>query len=77
VESQLASAGVISVAAALGGPVSTTHVVSSTLMGIGGAERPKAVRWGKAAEIVFTWFITLPAAGLLGSGFYLLLQRLL
>ena len=76
-ESQVASAGVISAAAAIGGPVSTTHVVSSTLMGIGGAERAKAVRWTKAGEIVFTWFITLPAAGLLGSAFYLLIHRFL
>jgi PiT family inorganic phosphate transporter len=75
IESQLASAGVISAAAVIGGPVSTTHVVSSTLMGIGGAERPKGVRWGKAAEILFTWLVTLPAAGLLASGFYLLMQR--
>ena len=74
-ESQLASAGVITAAAAMGGPVSTTHVVSSTLMGIGGAERAKAVRWGKAAEIVFTWFITLPAAGLLAGLFLFLMQR--
>jgi len=75
IESQLASAAVISASAAMGGPVSTTHVVSSTLMGIGGAERAKAVRWGKAAEILFTWFVTLPAAGLLASGFYMLMQR--
>jgi PiT family inorganic phosphate transporter len=69
-DSQLASAVVISAAAAVGGPVSTTHVVSSTIMGIGAAERPRAVRWGKAAEILFTWFVTLPAAALLAVVFY-------
>jgi PiT family inorganic phosphate transporter len=72
-ESQLSSAAVISAAAFAGGPVSTTHVVSSTIMGIGGAERAKAVRWGKAAEIAFTWLVTLPAAGMLAIGFYYLL----
>lgn len=75
IESQLASAGVISAAAAMGGPVSTTHVVSSTLMGIGGAERAKAVRWGKASEILFTWLVTLPAAGLLGGMSYWLIHK--
>ena len=75
-DSQLASAAVISAAAAVGGPVSTTHVVSSTIMGIGAAERPRAVRWGKAAEILFTWFVTLPAAGILAVLSYSLISRL-
>jgi len=76
-DSQLAAATVISLAAAIGGPVSTTHVVSSTIMGIGAAERPRAVRWGKAAEIFFTWFVTMPAAALLAGLTYLVLTRLL
>lgn len=76
-ESQLASAAVISAAAVVGGPVSTTHVVSSSIMGIGAAERARAVRWGKAAEILFTWFVTLPVAAILASMTYLLLARLL
>jgi PiT family inorganic phosphate transporter len=74
-DSQLASAAVISMAAAIGGPVSTSHVVSSTIMGIGSAERPRAVRWGKAAEILFTWFVTLPAAALMAAVAYILLVR--
>jgi PiT family inorganic phosphate transporter len=74
-DSQLASAAVISVAAAIGGPVSTTHVVSSSIMGIGAAERAQAVRWGKAAEILFTWFVTLPAAALLAAMTHMLLAR--
>ena len=52
--SQMTAAAVISGAAMFGGPVSTTHVVSSGIMGVGAAERPKAVRWGKAGEILFT-----------------------
>jgi PiT family inorganic phosphate transporter len=75
-DSQLASAAVISAAAAVGGPVSTTHVVSSTIMGIGAAERPRAVRWGKAGEILFTWFVTLPGAGGLAALAYSLLARI-
>lgn len=74
-DSQLASAAVISVAAAMGGPVSTTHVVSSSIMGVGAAERARAVRWGKALEILFTWFVTLPAAALLAVISYVVLAR--
>lgn len=76
-DSQLASAAVISAAAAVGGPVSTTHVVSSTIMGVGAAERPRAVRWGKATEILFTWFVTLPAAALMAAVTYTLMARLI
>jgi len=69
-DSQLASAGVVLGAGMLGGPVSTTHVVSSSIMGIGAAERPRAVRWSRAREIVLTWVITLPGAAALGAGFH-------
>lgn len=65
--SQLSAASVISTAAALGGPVSTTHVVSSSIMGTGAADRPKAVRWGKAGEIAFTWLVTLPATAVMSA----------
>ena len=74
-ESQLSSAAVISGAAFVGGPVSTTHVVNSTIMGIGAAERAKAVRWSKATEIAFTWLVTLPAAGLFAIVIHFLLTR--
>lgn len=74
-DSQLTSAAVISAAAAFGGPVSTTHVVSSSIMGIGAADRPRAVRWSKAMEILFTWFVTLPASALLAAIVHTLLTR--
>lgn len=63
-DAQLTSAAVIFGASLLGAPVSTTHVVSSSIMGIGASERPKAVRWAKAQEIVSTWVVTIPGAGL-------------
>jgi PiT family inorganic phosphate transporter len=72
----VAAAAVIGGAAAFGGPVSTTHVVSSTIMGVGAADRPRAVRWGKAGELLFTWLVTLPSAGLLGAATWLLLETL-
>jgi inorganic phosphate transporter, PiT family len=76
-DSQLASAAIISGAALVGGPVSTTHVVSSSIMGVGAAERIRAVRWGKALEIVFTWFVTLPGAAVLAMVFHALIKRIL
>jgi PiT family inorganic phosphate transporter len=76
-DSQLAAATVISAAAAFGGPVSTTHVVSSSIMGIGAAERPQAVRWGKATEILFTWFVTLPVAMALAALTHTIVTRLM
>jgi len=62
-DAQLTSATVIFSASMIGAPVSTTHVVSSSIMGIGASERPKAVRWAKAKEIISTWVITIPGAG--------------
>jgi len=74
--SQVAAAAVIGGAAAFGGPVSTTHVVSSAIMGIGAADRPKSVRWGKAGELLFTWLVTVPGTGLLGAAIWRLLRGL-
>lgn len=62
--SQLTSAGVIFAASLIGAPVSTTHVVATSIMGIGASERPRAVRWTKAKEIATTWLITIPGAAL-------------
>ena len=69
--SQLTSAGVVFLASVIGAPVSTTHVVSSSIMGVGASERPKAVRWTKAREIATTWVITIPGAGILAMLGYL------
>jgi PiT family inorganic phosphate transporter len=66
-DAQLTSASVIYLASVLGAPVSTTHVVSSSIMGIGASERPKAVRWAKAQEIVSTWLVTIPGAGIVAA----------
>ena len=74
---QLTSAGVIFAASLVGAPVSTTHVVSSSIMGIGSSERPKAVRWAKAEDIVTTWLITIPGAGAVGILAWLVLQVLI
>jgi PiT family inorganic phosphate transporter len=75
-EIQFASALIILGNSALGGPVSTTHVVSSTVMGVGTAVRIKAVRWQKVNEILLAWLITLPVAAVLGGIFYLIFSPL-
>ena len=70
---QTASATVILGAALFGGPVSTTHVVSSSIMGVGAGQRISAVRWGVAKNIIVAWFITIPAAALMaGASFFLI-----
>jgi len=73
-DSQMTAAGVIFSSSLFGAPVSTTHVVASSIMGIGASERPKAVRWNKALEIVTTWLITMPGAAAMSICCYLLVR---
>ena len=73
-DAQLTSASVILSASMIGAPVSTTHVVSSSIMGIGSSERPKAVRWAKAKEIVSTWLITIPGSATVSIVAYLIIN---
>jgi PiT family inorganic phosphate transporter len=68
--SQLTSAVVILGASIVGGPVSTTQVVSSAIMGVGAAERVNKVRWGVAREIATAWLLTIPATALVAAGIY-------
>ena len=57
------AATVLLVAAKLGMPVSTTHAISTSIMGVGAAKSPKALRWELVERIIWTWFLTLPATG--------------
>lgn len=75
--SQAASAGVILGAALLGGPVSTTQVVSSSIMGVGAAERINKVRWQVAQNMIVTWILTIPITGLLAALIYTLLHMII
>jgi PiT family inorganic phosphate transporter len=67
---QLTSAIVILGASLLGGPVSTTQVVSSAIVGVGAAQRLSRVRWGVAGDIAITWLLTIPATALAAAGLY-------
>jgi PiT family inorganic phosphate transporter len=73
--SQLAAATVILSASIVGGPVSTTQVVSSAIMGVGAADRFNKVRWMVAQEIALAWIFTIPATASLAAGLYWLIQR--
>ncbi|MFC4768263.1 inorganic phosphate transporter [Effusibacillus consociatus] len=70
------SSVVIQTATALNLPVSTTHVVSSSVMGTGAAKQFRAVKWGVAGRIVLTWIITIPICALLAGVCYILVDSL-
>ena len=69
-----AAAGVIELASRTGVPVSTTHVITSSILGMGSTRRLSAVRWGVAREIVYAWALTFPAVALMGVVLYYLLS---
>ncbi|MEV6987638.1 inorganic phosphate transporter [Streptomyces sp. NPDC093228] len=55
-------------------PISTTHVITSAIMGVGATKRLNAVRWGVAKNIVLGWFITMPAAALVAAAAFWLIN---
>jgi PiT family inorganic phosphate transporter len=57
------AASIIIGASHFGMPVSTTHVISSAIMGVGSSDRFSAVRWGVAGNIIIAWILTIPASG--------------
>jgi PiT family inorganic phosphate transporter len=54
-------------ASGLGIPVSTTHTITGSIIGVGSAQRARAVRWGVAGNIVIAWIVTIPASALLAA----------
>jgi PiT family inorganic phosphate transporter len=62
--------------AELGMPVSTTQVISGAIMGVGSSQGVRGVRWGIARRIFVAWLLTLPGAGLLAAGTWLVLSAL-
>jgi PiT family inorganic phosphate transporter len=71
------AASVILGATHFGMPVSTTHVISTAIMGVGSVDRPKAVRWGLAGNIVTAWVLTIPASGAVAGLAYTILRALI
>ncbi len=70
------AAAVLLATAHIGLPVSTTHTITSSIMGVGAVKRLSAVRWGVTARILFAWVLTLPGAALLAAFLYLAISRL-
>lgn len=71
---QTAAALVIQGASAIGAPVSTTHVISTAIMGVGSAKRVSAVKWILARDIVQAWVLTIPVTAFLGAVFSLIFK---
>jgi inorganic phosphate transporter, PiT family len=73
----LSSAAIIFTFTALHLPVSTTHVISSSIMGVGSAQRVKDVNWGTAQRMLITWVITIPISATVAGIFYQILKLFL
>jgi len=74
---QTGSALIVSFSSLTGFPVSTTQIVNSSIIGVGAGHRLKAIRWGIVRDIVVTWLITVPGAGVIAILFYLLIYWLI
>lgn len=68
-------AAAILVATHFGIPVSTTHTITGSIVGVGATQRLSAVRWGLAGRIVWAWIVTIPAAGIMAAVAYKILER--
>ncbi len=73
---EIAGASTLFLATHLGIPVSTTHTIAGAIFGVGSTHTMSAVRWGLARRIVIAWVITLPAAGAVAAGIWLLMEWL-
>ncbi len=71
------AATIILSASHVGVPVSTTHVISTAIMGVGSSQRLSAVRWGIAGDIVTAWVLTIPASAVVAGIAYVLLDLVL
>jgi PiT family inorganic phosphate transporter len=71
---ETSAATVIQAASFMGVPVSTTHTITTAIMGVGATKRVSAVRWGVAGNIVTAWVLTLPAAALIAAAAHVLLD---
>jgi PiT family inorganic phosphate transporter len=74
---ETSGAAVILACSMLGIPVSTTHTISGSIMGVGSAKRLTAVRWQIARRIVWAWILTIPASAAVAAAIYLSLDILI
>ncbi len=71
---EASASAVLYYAAFNGAPISTTHTITSAIMGVGATKRLSAVRWGVAGNIVGAWVLTLPAAGIVAAITYFVIS---
>ena len=71
---ETAAASSIFLSTYIGIPVSTTHVITGAISGVGSAERLSAVRWNVTLRIVWAWILTIPCAGLIGALMYFFIR---
>lgn len=74
---QTSTAGVILAATAFGLPTSTTHIITSSIFGVGLSKRLSAVNWKIAQNIVLAWILTIPASGIVAFLLYAILNAVL
>ena len=73
-DSAIGHAIALLIATLTGVPVSTTHAITGSIVGVGATRRLSAVRWGVARQIVWAWVLTIPAAFAIGAGTYTVLS---
>lgn len=74
---EISSASIILTASHFGIPVSTTHIISTSIMGVGSTLRASAVRWGVVGNIVIAWVVTIPACMFLSALSYIIISRII
>ncbi len=71
---ETAGATTLFLATSLGIPVSTTHTITGAIVGVGATNKLSGIKWGIAGRIVWTWILTIPAAGLIAAGCFRLIK---
>ena len=74
--SQLSASSILLFSNLFGAPVSTTQIIGSSVVGVGSAYRSKSVKWSLIITILWSWILTIPLAGIVSAGFYILLKYL-
>jgi PiT family inorganic phosphate transporter len=74
---ETAGAVMLFISTAMGIPVSTTHTITGSIIGVGATRRLSAVRWGIAKKVVWAWLLTIPASALVSAACYLVLKNLI
>ena len=73
---EVSSASIILTASHFGIPVSTTHIISTSIMGVGSTQRASAVRWGIVGNIVTAWVVTIPACMFMSALSYIIVTKI-